>query len=298
MNIFVSLACQTLELRDDAGGLLRRYAVSTAKNGAGEQLGSYKTPRGQHIIRAKIGAGAAVNTVFVRRRPTGELWTPQLAAGSDRRDWILTRILWLSGCVPGFNRLGQVDTMRRFIYLHGSPDNVAMGRPGSIGCIRMRNADIVELFDFVPLRTPVYIAEYGVRTGAWAELGAQARPVREAVFQREQQIAASLDWDEADAVSRHVVVFDSIGAPIATGRLSADGRIGRVAVLPQWRGQQVGRCVLLALLDAARERGMATVWLHAQMPSAAFYIKLGFQAEGAVFMEAGIAHQTMRRDLL
>lgn len=108
-------------------------------------------------MRAKVGAGATVNTVFVRRRPTGEVWSPELAAEFPGRDWILTRILWLSGCEPGINRLGAVDTMRRYIYIHGSPDSVPMGAPGSIGCVRMRNSDIVELFELVPPYTPVDI---------------------------------------------------------------------------------------------------------------------------------------------
>lgn len=159
MHIRISIPAQTLELFDDAGLLLRRYLVSTAKNGAGEQRGSFCTPRGKHIIRAKIGAGAPANTVFVRRRPTGELWAPELAAAHPGRDWILTRILWLSGCEVGKNRLGEVDTMRRFIYIHGSPDTVKMGIPGSIGCIRMRNADIIELFDLVPPYTRVDIED-------------------------------------------------------------------------------------------------------------------------------------------
>ena len=156
-RIRVSIPAQTLTLADDAGGPLRSYAVSTASNGAGERRGSHCTPRGHHVVRAKIGAGAPANTVFVGRRPTGETWTPTLAAQFPGRDWILTRILWLSGCEPGFNRLGEVDTMRRYIYIHGSPDAVPMGEPGSIGCVRMRNADIIELFDLVPARTPVEI---------------------------------------------------------------------------------------------------------------------------------------------
>jgi lipoprotein-anchoring transpeptidase ErfK/SrfK len=135
----------------------RTYSVSTAKNGPGERNGSFCTPRGRHIVRAKIGAGQPLNTVFVRRRPTGEIWTPELSAKHPGRDWMLTRLLWLSGCEPGFNRLGDVDTMRRYIYLHGSPDTAEMGKPGSIGCIRMRNRDIVELFDLVPPYTPVEI---------------------------------------------------------------------------------------------------------------------------------------------
>ena len=157
MRIDISIPNQTLELFGDAGELLRRYSVSTAAKGAGERNGSNCTPRGRHIVRAKVGAGATANTVFVRRRPTGEVWSPELAAQFPDRDWILTRILWLSGCEPGRNRLGDVDTMRRYIYIHGSPDTAPMGTPGSIGCVRMRNADIVELFDLVPPYTPVEI---------------------------------------------------------------------------------------------------------------------------------------------
>lgn len=159
MRIWISIHAQSLELYGDNELVLRRYSVSTARNGTGEVKGSYCTPRGRHIIRAKIGAGAAENTVFVRRRPTGEVWTPELAVQFPDRDWILTRILWLSGREPGFNRLGEVDTMRRYIYLHGSPENVLMGLPGSIGCVRMGNRDIIELFDLVPPYTPVDIVE-------------------------------------------------------------------------------------------------------------------------------------------
>lgn len=137
---------------------MRRYPVSTARNGAGQTRGSYCTPLGRHIVRAKIGKGQPENTVFVARRPTGERYSPELAAKFPDRDWILTRILWLSGCEVGHNRLGEVDTMRRYIYIHGSPDSVHMGQPGSIGCIRMRNADIIDLFEQVPLGTPVDIS--------------------------------------------------------------------------------------------------------------------------------------------
>ena len=158
-GIRISLPAQTLELFDDSGKLLLSYSVSTAKNGAGELKDSFCTPRGKHIIRAKIGAAAAENTVFVGRRPTGEIYTPELGERNPGRDWMLTRILWLSGCEPGLNRLGKVDTMRRYIYIHGSPDSTAMGKPGSIGCIRMRNRDIVELFDAVTPGTPVEIAD-------------------------------------------------------------------------------------------------------------------------------------------
>lgn len=155
MQININIPAQTLELLDDAGILLKRYAVSTAANGAGEENGSYCTPRGRHIIRAKIGAGQPINSVFVKRRPTGEIYTPELGTAFPGRDWILTRILWLSGCEPGFNRLGNRDTMRRYIYLHGTPDSTVMGKPGSRGCVRLRNADLLELFDLVAVGTEV-----------------------------------------------------------------------------------------------------------------------------------------------
>ena len=157
-RIEISIAAQSLKLLTNSGKVVRAYAVSTAKNGPGERRDSNCTPRGRHIVRAKIGAGQPENTVFVARRPTGELWSPELQAQYPRRDWILTRILWLSGCEPGFNRLREVDTMRRHIYIHGSPDEAAMGRPGSHGCVRMRNSDIVELFDRVPAGASVLIA--------------------------------------------------------------------------------------------------------------------------------------------
>jgi L,D-transpeptidase YbiS len=158
MKIEIDVSKQALRLLDGSK-VLKKYSVSTAKKGVGEKNGSFCTPRGRHIVRAKIGAGQPPNTVFVRRRPTGEVWSPELGAKYPGRDWMLTRILWLSGCEPGKNRLGDVDTMRRYIYLHGSPDSAEMGKPGSIGCVRMRNRDIVELFELVPPYTPVEIKE-------------------------------------------------------------------------------------------------------------------------------------------
>ena len=158
-RIEVSLVTQSLKLFDDAGSLIREYAVSTSKNGAGEQCDSDCTPRGKHVIRAKIGAGLPLNTVFVGRRPTGEVYNSELGERHPGRDWILTRILWLSGCEPGFNRLRQVDTMRRFVYIHGTSDEERIGEPVYHGCIRMRNRDVVELFDQVAPGTPVDVLE-------------------------------------------------------------------------------------------------------------------------------------------
>jgi len=157
MKINIHIATQQLELLDDAEQLLRRYSVSTAAKGAGEVCGSYCTPRGKHVIRAKIGAGQPENTVFVRRRPTGETYSAELGDEFPERDWILTRILWLSGCEVGLNRMGENDTMRRYIYIHGTPDSVLLGVPDSHGCIRMHNADLIELFDLVPAGTAVEI---------------------------------------------------------------------------------------------------------------------------------------------
>jgi L,D-transpeptidase YbiS len=157
LKIEVSLAAQRLELLRD-GLPWKVYTVSTSKHGAGERKGSHRTPRGRHVIRAKIGAGAPPNTVFRGRRPTGEVYSDELKRAFPERDWILTRILWLSGTEVGRNRLGDVDTMRRYVYIHGMPDSEPLGVPGSIGCIRMRNGDIVELFDLVPPGTIVDIS--------------------------------------------------------------------------------------------------------------------------------------------
>lgn len=157
-HIEIDLAAQALSLFGPDGACMRRYAVSTAQSGPGERQGSNQTPRGRHRIRAAIGAGQPYAAVFCNRRPTGERWSPELAQAYPERDWILSRILWLSGEEPGFNRLGDVDTMRRYIYIHGTADDQPMGTPCSHGCIRMRNCDVIELFDLVGAGTPVVIA--------------------------------------------------------------------------------------------------------------------------------------------
>lgn len=156
--LHISLADQCLYGFAD-GQLLLRLPVSTGLNGPGELNGSGCTPRGLHRVRAKIGAGLPLGAVLRGRRWTGEVWSPALAAQFPERDWILTRILWLSGCEPGRNRLGSVDTFRRYIYLHGTPDTEPMGVPGSHGCVRLRNRDLLELFPRVPLHCAVRIDE-------------------------------------------------------------------------------------------------------------------------------------------
>jgi lipoprotein-anchoring transpeptidase ErfK/SrfK len=155
-RILVDIPSQTLRLVED-GAVRFRAAVSTGRKGPGELQDSGCTPRGLHRVRIRIGAGCPVGTVFVGRRPTGEVFGPQLAARFPGRDWILTRILWLTGMEPGCNRGGRVDTLRRFIYIHGCPDAEPMGVPCSHGCIRMRNGALIELFELAPAGTLVEI---------------------------------------------------------------------------------------------------------------------------------------------
>jgi lipoprotein-anchoring transpeptidase ErfK/SrfK len=140
-----------------AGNCVATYSISTARNGLGELKNSQQTPRGWHRIRAKVGAGAAENAVFIGRRQTGEIYTPDLGREYPERDWILTRIIWLSGLEKGKNRLGICDTMRRYIYIHGTLASEPMGEPKSHGCIRMRNQDIIDLFEYIEVGDRVYI---------------------------------------------------------------------------------------------------------------------------------------------
>ena len=162
--IRVFLDLQEVELLS-GGEVKQRFPASTAANGAGEEDGSFRTPRGWHVVRARIGGTAPTGAVFRGRRWTGEICTPERYQEEPNRDWILTRILWLCGKEPGRNRFGRVDTMRRYIYFHGTPDAVALGEPGSRGCIRMRNQQIITLFDVVPAGTPVWIGESGSAPG-------------------------------------------------------------------------------------------------------------------------------------
>ena len=157
-HIEINISRQTLTLLE-GNNVIKQYTISTAKNGSGEQMDSECTPRGKHIIREKIGAGCEANTVFVGREATGELYHPELREQFPDRDWILTRILWLSGCETGRNKGGNVDSYDRYIYIHGGPDDVAMGIPGSRGCVRMQNDDMIELFDLVSTETGVNIIE-------------------------------------------------------------------------------------------------------------------------------------------
>jgi len=162
MHIQISISDQSLSLFNK-NDLIKQYSISTAKNGVGEKIDSECTPRGKHIITEKIGEDCEPNAVFVGRIATGEIYEPALRELHPERDWILTRILWLSGIEEGKNK-GQLegtilDSHERYIYIHGSPDDVAMGQPGSRGCVRMRNSEIIELFDLIELGIEVNICE-------------------------------------------------------------------------------------------------------------------------------------------
>jgi L,D-transpeptidase YbiS len=156
--IRINLETQYLDLLENDVVLLT-YPISTATNGSGEHVGSGKTPRGLHEVRELIGHGMPSGAVFVARQWTGEVCTPELQAGNPERDWMLSRLIWLAGLEVGKNCGGDVDTFARYIYIHGTPDSEPVGEPLSHGCIRMRNADVIALFDLVDTGTLVRIDE-------------------------------------------------------------------------------------------------------------------------------------------
>jgi len=156
--IDISIKNQTLSFFD-GDILMKCFSVSTAKRGLGQQKNSFKTPLGKHVVRAKIGDTLPIFSVFSSRRPTNKIWTPEASESQPQKDWILSRIIWLSGCEVGFNRLGDVDTMQRYIYIHGTPYEEDLGFPVSEGCIRMGNKDVIELFNLIAVGTNVFINE-------------------------------------------------------------------------------------------------------------------------------------------
>jgi len=249
-----------------------------------------------------VGAGALPNTVFVRRRPTGEVWTPELAVQHPGRDWMLTRILWLSGRESGFNRGCKVDSLRRKIYIHGAGDDGTVGTPASHGCVRMRNSDVVDLYERAPVGTEVDIVEnsaqpFTIRIVSWEADRARLQAVRGAVFIAEQQVPAELEYDSDDLACRHALALDARGQAIGCARLLCDGSIGRVAVLYAWRGRGVGSALLARLMDVARYAGFERVVLNARSDTCDFYSRYGFTPRGEEFVEVGIRHQRMERAL-
>ena len=159
MHLKISVKEQKLHVYCDDNERVKSFVISTALKGVGQNKGSFCTPLGQHIVRAKIGDGAPIFSEFVARRLTGKIWSPTISVSDSKEDWILTRILWLSGLEVGFNRLGNQDTMQRFIYIHGTNDLDNLGKPSSHGCIRMDNYDIIDLFDQVKVGDHVLISE-------------------------------------------------------------------------------------------------------------------------------------------
>ncbi|KAB1859607.1 L,D-transpeptidase [Acinetobacter tandoii] len=154
-DILIDLAEQILQLPKHN----KFYVISSGKNGIGEQENSGKTPRGWHQVALKFGEFAPINAVFIARKETGEVYDLELATAFPERDWILSRILWLAGLEPQFNQGEGCDTFNRYIYIHGTPDSEPMGIPMSHGCIRMRNQDVIELFELIPENALVYISE-------------------------------------------------------------------------------------------------------------------------------------------
>ncbi|KTD75020.1 L,D-transpeptidase [Legionella waltersii] len=154
--IFISAANQEM-LCYEQNKLIANYPVSTGKNGLGELINSERTPRGWHRVYSVIGTELPVNSVLVSRKWTGEIYSKTLAKQFPSRDWILTRIIQLDGLEPGRNRGGDVDTLKRYIYIHGTPDTTELGVPGSHGCIRMNNQDVINISEWVSTDTLVYI---------------------------------------------------------------------------------------------------------------------------------------------
>lgn len=302
MRILVDLPRQQLSLFSSEGALLCEYSISTAKLGAGEKRGSMQTPRGRHIVRAKIGAGLAYAAALSGRRPTGEICTLEHLAQHPERDWILSRILWLSGSQPGFNRLGDCDTMARYIYIHGTPDEEPMGVPLSHGCIRMRNADVIDLFERVPVGTEVLVvpeyagdpATFPLVQIEWRKGHTALSAIRKSVFVEEQGVPLEIELDAADATATHFLLWDWHGNPIACARLLPEGKVGRMAVLPQWRGKGLGDRLLTAVIAEAKRRGWFELRAAAQASVTAFYTQAGFEPVGDPFVAAGIDHQMMR----
>ena len=155
-HALVSLSCQRIYLVKQLN-LISVYPVSTSRFGVGSEWGSYRTPAGMHYVAEKIGGNAPLMTRFSRRQASAEIVALNQLAGISDRDIIATRIIWLAGLEERINRGGRLDSMRRCIYIHGTVDEKRIGRPASLGCIRMRNYDVCEVFDTLQINSPVYI---------------------------------------------------------------------------------------------------------------------------------------------
>ena len=158
-HIIVKVSQQKLYCCDDEEKVLFEYPVSTSSFGMGNKNGSFMTPLGEHSIAQKIGADCAINEVFIGRVPQGELEALQAAGKTLPEDIITSRILWLEGKEPGVNNGEGIDSYQRYIYIHGTSEEKKIGLPASHGCIRMRNQDVIDLFDQVDEGCRVLIQE-------------------------------------------------------------------------------------------------------------------------------------------
>lgn len=158
-SININVTQQQLRLLDEDGNLLQQYPVSTSKYGTGCENGSEKTPLGLHRIKNKLGGAMPVNEVYIGRVPHGNLEECQQRGVELPDDVIMSRVMWLEGMEPGRNQGGYVDTYQRYIYIHGTNHEDSIGTPSSIGCIRMRNDDVIDLFRQVEIGSEVLIEE-------------------------------------------------------------------------------------------------------------------------------------------
>jgi len=273
MRIVIDLAAQRLDLFDGET-LACSYPVSTAARGAGERKGSFQTPRGLHIIRAKIGAGLPSGAVLKGRRASGEICTPELQAANPERDWILSRILWLSGTQAGFNRLGEVDTMARYIYLHGTPDSEPMGIPASHGCVRMRNADLIALFDRVAPGTEVLIEDADLPPQWVVCTWSQARA---ALLEHGIAICA----DHRNSSAHHLLQWDRSGHLIAYARLTREGLFDGLH-------GALDAGLLAQAFGLAREHGWFELRALADPSQHAFLMDAGFMPRGDALPETSL----------
>lgn len=157
--LLVSIRQQHLYVLSAEGRELYGYPISSAKKGTGNFQGSLQTPLGLHCIAEKVGSDCAPGTVFKGRQSTGEIAETELQPRATGVDCITSRILWLQGLEPAFNQGGEVDSYQRYIYIHGTHEEGLIGQPASIGCIRMRNEDVIELYECVKEGSWVYIVE-------------------------------------------------------------------------------------------------------------------------------------------
>ena len=157
--ILLSIAEQYLYLLAIDGEVLFRTSISSAKKGVGNQQGSLQTPLGLHCIAEKIGDGCVLGEIFKGRESITERAVIEIEPRSTGLDCITSRILWLQGLELGFNKSGEVDSYQRYIYIHGTHEEGLIGQPASIGCIRMRNQDVIELYAEVQKGSWVYILE-------------------------------------------------------------------------------------------------------------------------------------------